>query len=235
VVGVNTSIATLGGQRSGNIRIGFAVPIERAVDVASDIPAVDHHTPQPRCGRPVPVGAVAGRARRRVVGAVIWVFVPRSNCGEGRNCARSAAIHLSALPDNVVGYAHDQLVNAAHFIQAGRDLGLSCRDLTIGVMTAMGESALTVLNHGDVAGPDSRGLFQHRDNGAWGSYADRMDPHVSALNFLTALEQVDQRHTLEPTIAAHRVQRNADPYHYRAYWSPAQDVVAAITTLYSSA
>jgi putative serine protease PepD len=37
VVGVNTSIATLGGQRSGNIGIGFAVPIDRAVDVASDI------------------------------------------------------------------------------------------------------------------------------------------------------------------------------------------------------
>jgi putative serine protease PepD len=37
VVGVNTSIATLGGQRSGNIGIGFAVPIDRALDVASDI------------------------------------------------------------------------------------------------------------------------------------------------------------------------------------------------------
>jgi putative serine protease PepD len=37
VVGVNTAIATLGGQRSGNIGIGFAVPIDRALDVADDI------------------------------------------------------------------------------------------------------------------------------------------------------------------------------------------------------
>jgi putative serine protease PepD len=37
VVGVNTSIATLGGQRSGNIGIGFAVPIDRALDVAENI------------------------------------------------------------------------------------------------------------------------------------------------------------------------------------------------------
>jgi putative serine protease PepD len=33
VVGINTSIATL-GRGSGNIGIGFAVPIDRAIDVA---------------------------------------------------------------------------------------------------------------------------------------------------------------------------------------------------------
>lgn len=37
VVGINTSIATLGGRASGNIGIGFAVPIDRAADVAADI------------------------------------------------------------------------------------------------------------------------------------------------------------------------------------------------------
>jgi putative serine protease PepD len=37
VVGVNTAIATLGGQESGSIGIGFAVPIDRAVDVAERI------------------------------------------------------------------------------------------------------------------------------------------------------------------------------------------------------
>jgi putative serine protease PepD len=37
VVGINTSIATLGGRGSGNIGIGFAVPIDRALDVAREI------------------------------------------------------------------------------------------------------------------------------------------------------------------------------------------------------
>lgn len=37
VVGINTSIATLGGRTSGNIGIGFAVPIDRAVTVAERI------------------------------------------------------------------------------------------------------------------------------------------------------------------------------------------------------
>lgn len=37
VVGVNTAIATISGRASGSIGIGFAVPIDRAVDVAEDI------------------------------------------------------------------------------------------------------------------------------------------------------------------------------------------------------
>ena len=37
VVGVNTAIATLNGSSTGNIGIGFAVPIDRAVDVAEGI------------------------------------------------------------------------------------------------------------------------------------------------------------------------------------------------------
>ncbi|WP_373557312.1 S1C family serine protease [Rhodococcus sp. 14-2496-1d] len=37
VVGVNTAIATVGGRGSGNIGIGFAVPIDRAVLVADAI------------------------------------------------------------------------------------------------------------------------------------------------------------------------------------------------------
>jgi putative serine protease PepD len=37
VVGINTSIATLGGRSWGNIGIGFAVPIDRAAEVAQRI------------------------------------------------------------------------------------------------------------------------------------------------------------------------------------------------------
>jgi putative serine protease PepD len=37
VVGINTAIATLSGRASGSIGIGFAVPIDRAVDVAERI------------------------------------------------------------------------------------------------------------------------------------------------------------------------------------------------------
>lgn len=129
----------------------------------------------------------------------------------------------------VAGYEGEQLVNAATIMRAGADLGLGARDQTIGVMTAMGESGLRVLDYGDAVGPDSRGLFQQRANGAWGSYADRMDPYTSAQNFFRVLSGIAGRDSLAPTIVAHRVQRNADPLHYERYWDAAVEVAEAVT------
>jgi hypothetical protein len=141
----------------------------------------------------------------------------------------SVSVDANQLPRvAVAGYEGEQLKNAALIINAGKALGLSARGQTIGVMTAMGESGLRVLDHGDEPGPDSRGLFQQRDNGAWGTYQDRMKPTASASNFFKALQKINGWEQLEPTAAAHRVQRNADPFHYQPYWAAAVEVVAAL-------
>jgi hypothetical protein len=129
----------------------------------------------------------------------------------------------------VAGYSGVQLDNARSVVTAGQTMGLSLRDQTIGVMTAMGESSLKVLDYGDTAGPDSRGLFQQRDNGAWGTLAQRMDPTASATSFFTALTRVTGRDGMSPTQVAHTVQRNADPNHYATYWDKAVAVVSSIT------
>ena len=180
--------------------------------------------------------------QRRVVALVAGVLVllaavlvVRSVTAEPPRSAECAAagpavrVDPAAVPDGpVAGYGAEQLTNAAAILNAAADLGLDTCAQTIGVMTAMGESSLRVLDRGDAAGPDSRGLFQQRDNGAWGSYADRMDPTTSATNFFLALQEVPGWPSLEPTIAAHRTQRNADPYHYARYWDPAVEVVSAL-------
>lgn len=137
---------------------------------------------------------------------------------------------VAGLPSGQVsGYGGVQLKNAALIVNAGKDLKLSLYGQQIGVMTAMGESSLTAIDSGDAAGPDSRGLFQQRGNGAWGSYSDRMDPTISATNFFKALMQVSGWEALTPTEAAHRTQRNADPNHYTKYWDAALKVVDAVT------
>ena len=142
----------------------------------------------------------------------------------------AAIIDPDTVPDGpIAGFGHEQLVNAAWIMKAAADLGLSLRDQRIGMMTAIGESTLRVLDYGDAAGPDSRGLFQQRANGAWGSLADRMDPYTSATNFFRALAEITTRDRLQPTIAAHRVQGNADPYHYVPFWAPATTIVAALS------
>lgn len=131
--------------------------------------------------------------------------------------------------DQVGGYGGEQLKNAALIVNAGKSLKLSLYGQQIGVMTAMGESGLRILDYGDAVGPDSRGLFQQRDNGAWGSYSDRMDPTISATNFFTALLQVSGWESLTPTEAAHRAQHNGDPHHYTKYWDAALKVVDAVS------
>ena len=129
----------------------------------------------------------------------------------------------------VDGYTASQMQIAGQIVAAGKRMGLDNWTLTVGVMTGIGESALRNIDYGDKAGPDSRGVFQQRDNGAWGSLADRMNPATAATNFFKALIEVPDYHSLAPTIAAHRTQHNADPYHYEKYWQDAVEIVAAIT------
>ncbi|MDF2435167.1 MAG: hypothetical protein JWP44_4798 [Mucilaginibacter sp.] len=129
----------------------------------------------------------------------------------------------------IAGFCQDRLVNAAHIINAARSLGIGTHTQAIGVMTAMGESGLRNLNYGDAAGADSRGLFQQRANGAWGTLADRMDPYTAARNFFLKLTGMPGWKSLTPTQAAHAVQVNADPNFYTTYWQDAQTVVAALS------
>ncbi len=181
-------------------------------------------------------GTRAAAALAAVVLAVLGVLlVVRQEGAEPRPSAECAAagpavrVDPAAVPEGpVAGFSGEQLANAAAIVNAAEALGLDTCAQVVGVMTAMGESSLRVLDRGDAAGPDSRGLFQQRDNGAWGSYADRMDPTTSATNFFRALQEVPDWRSLPPTIAAHRTQRNADPYHYQRWWDDAVEVVGAL-------
>lgn len=154
--------------------------------------------------------------------AVVVLFSPREGASECRT------------------WTAEQRENAATVIQAGRDLGLSERDQTIAVMTAMGESSLRNLDYGDwetsgVRNPDgspttSVGLFQQQDE--WGPREARMDPYTAATMFYRAmLDEVPEaeRLAMEPTLVAHRTQINAQPDHYAPYWPAAQELVAELT------
>lgn len=160
---------------------------------------------------------------------VIVLAAVGGNSSTGLQCGIGAAGQTINAPARQIGqWSPTQVSNAIAIMNAAADLGLSQRDQEIGVTTAIGESALTVLDRGDAVGPDSRGLFQQRDNGAWGTYEDRMDPHTSATMFFEALKKVPNRDALSITEAAHRVQGNADPNHYAAFEQQGRELVAAI-------
>lgn len=134
-----------------------------------------------------------------------------------------------ALPVNqlpvIGGFTPEQVRNAASIIAAGTRLGVPRRGITIGLMTAYGESRLRNVDHGD---RDSIGLFQQRDNGAWGTTTDRMTPDTAATNFFKALLKVAGWRQMKPTLAAHAVQANAVPGHYEPFWPLAKRLYAAL-------
>lgn len=162
-------------------------------------------------------------------------------CNPASGSESSVSIDPDTVPNiDVGGYGHEQLVNAAHIIKAGADKGLGVRDQTIGVMTAMGESSLVNIDHGDwetggVTNPDgtrttSIGLFQQQDG--WGTREERLDPYIASTKFFDAMVKKvpdAERQTLAPTLVAHRTQVNADPYHYEKYWDTAVQVVEALS------
>ncbi|WP_143785496.1 hypothetical protein [Okibacterium fritillariae] len=125
-------------------------------------------------------------------------------------------------------YTPEQRANAETIIDVASAQGLGDDAATIGVMTAMGESGLRAINYGDLVGPDSRGLFQQRDNGHWGSLEQRMDPVHASTMFFRDLQKVPGWQALRPTEAAHAVQRNADSEHYTKFYGPARALVVAI-------
>lgn len=135
-------------------------------------------------------------------------------------------------PLQVYGYTGDQLENALTIVAAAHALGLSTRAEVIGVMTAMGESSLHNLDHGDEAvnpdgsQSDSVGLFQQQH--WWESLQARLTPITSATAFFRHLVTIPGWASLPPTIAAHAVQGNADPEHY-AYYDAALAVVGHLS------
>ncbi|NNC13633.1 hypothetical protein HII28_17340 [Planctomonas sp. JC2975] len=178
------------------------------------------------------VGAVA--AIVLVLGgwlAVVLIAGTVPSVAEAQTCpaATPATVGTIVVPRGpVAGFCQPQLIMAAHIMNAGRDQGLETRTQEIGVMTAIGETGLRNLDYGDAAGADSRGLFQQRDNGAWGTLADRMDPYTAASNFFKKLITVDGWRTMDPSDLAHAVQVNADSGYYSQFWTRAQTIVTAL-------
>jgi hypothetical protein len=127
-----------------------------------------------------------------------------------------------------VGLSREQLGTAAVIVQVARERHLGLSGAVIGVMTAMTESSLIDVDHGDALGPDSRGLFQQRD--PWGPLSVRMDPAGSAGLFYDALQRLPGWLVLPPWIAAQAVQHSkfADGANYRTHYRAALVAVETI-------
>ena len=121
----------------------------------------------------------------------------------------------------------EQLANASLVTDVTSRLGLPPRAAVIAVATALQESSLRNVDHGDAAGPDSRGLFQQRIRYYGADVAT--DPARATAAFLVRLVELPNWATIPLTEAAAQVQRpRADLVGEYARWEPvATDLVAS--------
>jgi hypothetical protein len=134
-------------------------------------------------------------------------FLQRSDTPVTERCTADVGTQHAEL-------ATDQAVNAALITAVAVRRGLPPRAASIALATAMQESKLRNIGHGDQAGPDSRGLFQQRPSQGWGTEAEVMDPFHAANAFYDALVKIPGYESLAITEAAQRVQRSAYPLAY---------------------
>lgn len=120
----------------------------------------------------------------------------------------------------------EQAANAATIAAVASRRGLPERAVTIALATAMQESSLRNIGHGD---RDSLGLFQQRPSQGWGTVRQIQDPVYSAGKFYDHLVEIPGYSRLPLTVAAQRVQRSGYPQAYAKHETNAALLTAALT------
>lgn len=124
----------------------------------------------------------------------------------------------------------EQLRNAETVYSVGANMGMSVRDIQIGLATAMTESNLIVVNQAN-SDRDSAGIFQQRPSQGWGTVKQVMDPEHASKKFFQALKRVKGRDNMQEWEAAYKVQRCAEEYktRYQDDVPMARDITRAIS------
>ncbi|GGJ10037.1 hypothetical protein GCM10010121_020500 [Streptomyces brasiliensis] len=123
-------------------------------------------------------------------------------------------------------FTPEQAVNAATIAAVGTGRGMPQRAVAIALATALQESGLRNIEHGD---RDSLGLFQQRPSQGWGTEKQIMDPSYAAGMFYEHLAKVPDYQDLPLTVAAQRVQRSGYPEAYAKHEPDAALLAAALT------
>ena len=138
-------------------------------------------------------------------------------------------LNLDGAPRSVTSagqLSDEQRRNAEVIISVAKGMGLPPRAWLVALATAMQESTLRNLNHGD---RDSLGLFQQRPSQGWGSPAQVTDPVYATTIFLDRLRQVPDWDRMPITVAAQTVQRSAFPQAYARWEGLAAQLVQLLS------
>ncbi|MCE7007077.1 NlpC/P60 family protein [Kibdelosporangium philippinense] len=118
--------------------------------------------------------------------------------------------------------SEEQRSNATLIIQVGRELSMPGYGQQIAVATAMQESRLRNLDHGD---RDSIGLFQQRPSMGWGTREQILDSRYASTKFYARLREVPNWQQKQLWEAADAVQRSGYPHAYQQWAQLAAELV----------
>jgi hypothetical protein len=124
------------------------------------------------------------------------------------------------------GYPPDKFANAATVAALAVKRDLPTRAAVIATATALQESKLRNLEHGD---RDSVGLFQQRPSQGWGTVAQILDPVYATSAFYDHLVRVPGWDRRPLTEVAQAVQRSGFPDAYAKHEAEASALALALT------
>ena len=181
--------------------------------------------PEPSPTRPKRRGRLLRSVAALLVlcGVVAYLVVQYVTGGGG---ARGCTVFSASGDGASYEFTPEQAANAATIAAVGTGRGMPRRAVTIALATALQESGLRNIEHGD---RDSLGLFQQRPSQGWGSERQIMDPAYAAGIFYAHLAKVPDYSGLPLTVAAQRVQRSGYPEAYAKHEPDATLLAAALT------
>jgi hypothetical protein len=159
-----------------------------------------------------------------LIGASIWFVASRTSDDEASG--PPPGCHVS-LDSETYTFGVEQTAHATTIAAVGKRMGMPDHAVTVAIATALQESRLHNLDHGD---RDSLGLFQQRPSQGWGSPGEVMTPHYAAGVFFQRLAGVEGWDTLPVTTAAQLVQRSAAPEAYGKWEHQARALAQATTS-----
>ncbi|ULR48459.1 C40 family peptidase [Streptomyces deccanensis] len=125
----------------------------------------------------------------------------------------------------------EQVPHAQTIVAAGLSLDVPRKGQIVALATAMQESRLRNLNHGD---RDSLGLFQQRPSQGWGTPEQIRDPVYASEQFYKHLLKVDGWQQMTVAQAAQAVQKSAFPDAYAQWEKLATALQTAIAKTFPS-
>jgi hypothetical protein len=178
---------------------------------------------------------MARRRRRRGAGFVLTLLVLVAVAGavvgvvrwlDATHPAPVASVCTATSAGTTWRLSPEQADNAAVIAAVGLRRSLPAHAVTVALATALQESGLRNLDHGD---RDSLGLFQQRPSQSWGTAAQVQDPVYASGAFYDRLVTVANWQTIPVTEAAQAVQRSAFGDAYAAHEPGARAFASALT------